>query len=154
MARRKLTVHRKGYHRKAYTKRSGIHVKAVHVPPATYKIQDIGAVGRGKKLFPVRKGLLKKFGYSVHLPAEERREALRKADKAYGSVRLFKMINAQTLFRKRMPDGAKEAFQSDKEWILQNLLNPQERRSMTAPAVRKWTGMSHAARVRARRLGL
>ena len=152
--RKKSTIHRKGYKRKAYIKSSGVHVKATSVPSTTYKAVDLGAIGHGKKLFAVRKGLLTRFGYHIHLPAEERREALRKADKAYGSVRLFKMINAQTLFRKRLPDGAKEAFQSDKEWILQNLLNPQERRSMTAPAVRKWTGMSHAARVRARRLGL
>jgi len=126
-------------------------VTSSKVSPVTFTIKDIGAVGRGKKLFKVKKGLLKKHGYSTHLPEEARHAALRKADKAYGSVRLFKMLNAQLLFRKRLPDGVKEVFQADRDWVLNNLVNPKEARTMTAPAVRKWKGMTHRERVIARK---
>lgn len=146
---RKLTVHRKGYHRKAYVRKSGAKVKAAYVPPTTYKIEDIGAPGRGKKVFKVRKGLLKKVGYSTHLPDEERHRALRKADKLYGSVRLWRMLNAQLVYRKRIPDGVKSTFQEDRDWVMKNLISRKEARTMTAPAVRKWKAMTPAARARA-----
>jgi hypothetical protein len=150
MTRKKLTVHRKAYHRKAYVKSSGIHVKAAHVPSATFKVADIGAVGRGKKLFKVKKGLLTRFGYHTALPIEARRTALRKADRKYGTVRLWRMLNAQVLFRKRFADGSKETFLEDRNWVRANLLNPTEARSMTRPAVRKWESMPHYRRVLAR----
>jgi hypothetical protein len=148
--RKKLIVHRTGYHRKAYTKSSGIHVKATHVPPATFKIVDIGAVGKSKKLFPIHKGKLTRFGYQTHESSEARHKALKKADKAYGSVRLWRMLNAQVLFRKRLPDGNKEAFLADRNWVRENLLNPSEARMMTKPAVSAWKRMPHYKRVLAR----
>lgn len=134
------TVTKKG---KTYT----AHRKKKEWVVGKRKRKDIGAVGVGKKVIKIkRKGALKKFGYGVHKTASERREALRKADKAYGSPAVFKMILAQTVFRKRFPNGAKEAFQSDLEWVKKNLLSETERLAMTRPARKEWMAMSPQAR--------
>jgi hypothetical protein len=119
-------------------------------PATTFLIKDVGAPGRGEKLFKVKKGKLLKYGYSSHLPAATRRTALRKADKAYGSVKLWRMLNAQVLFRKRAGDDAKNVFLADREWVRENLINTKEARSMTKPAVSAWKRMPHYKRVLAR----
>jgi hypothetical protein len=148
----KLTVHRKGYHRKAYTRKGGIHVKAAHVPPSTFEITDRGLPGRGKKLISVKPGLLKKYGYSTHISAKARHKALEKADKAYGSTRLWKMLNAQVVYRKREPGHAEEVFKTDRDWVMRNKMNKQERRAMTSKAVKKWEKMPHWKRVKLRHM--
>ncbi len=104
---------------------------------------DIGAPGRGKKVIKIkRKGILKKYGYSTKAPASVRHRALRKVDKIVGTPTLFKMINAQVIFRKRMPDGARRVFEEDREWILKNLMSEREARAMTEPARREWMSMT------------
>jgi hypothetical protein len=42
----KLTIKRKPYHRKAYTRKDGTHVKASSVGSATFKVKDRGKPGR------------------------------------------------------------------------------------------------------------
>lgn len=159
MPRNKLTVHRKAYKRKAYSRRGyrrsdGTYVKpakvsASRVPSATFKISDRGAPGRGKKYFKVHKGLLTRYGYHINESAAQRHKALKMADKAYGSVKLWRMLHAQTIFRKRDQMGVGKVFATDRDWVRKNLVNAKEARSMTAPAVRKWSHMSHRARARA-----
>jgi len=155
MRRARLRVSRKAYCRKGtlrkeYTRDHTVipetKVKGSCVKKSTFYIKDVGAPGRGKKLFKVKRGLLKKHGYSTHLPEEQRHEALRKADRDYGSVRLWKMLNAQVVYRKRLPDGVLSTFRQDRDWVMKNLINPAEARTMTRPAVKKWKGMSHHAR--------
>jgi hypothetical protein len=155
--RKKLTVHRKSYTRKAYSRKGykrsdGTYVKpakvgASRVPASTFKIKDVGAKGRGKKLFKVKKGLLTKYGYHVDKSAKARHMALKKADKAYGSVRLWRMLNAQALFRKRT-NGLGKMFTTDRNWVKRELVNKKEARSMTAPAVKKWESLPHSVRAR------
>lgn len=146
-----LTVRRKAYHRKPYVRKSGTEVSGTYVPPATFKIRDVGLPGRGKKIFTVKKGLLTSLGYHIHESPEKRRMALKRADKKYGSVRLWRMLNAQVLFRKRT-DGIGHTFRQDRDWVMENLINPREARTMTAPAVRAWESMSHRARIKARQM--
>jgi len=148
--RKKLVVHRKAYCRKPFTRTSGVHVAGSCSPASVFTVKDVGAVGRGKKLFAVKKGKLTRFGYHAGLSASERRSALRKADKAYGSVRLWRMLNAQVLFRKRLGDGSRGAFLADRDWVRENLINPKEARTMTKPAVTAWKRMPHYRRVMAR----
>lgn len=148
--RAKLTIHREAYCRKPFTRSSGVKVAASCSPATTFKIIDIGAVGKGRRLFKVKKGLLKRYGYKTHESAQARHKALKKADKAYGSVRLWRMLNAQAIFRKRLADGNKETFIEDRDWVRENFINRQEARSMTKPAVSAWKGMSHYKRVLAR----
>jgi len=144
----KLLVRRKGYTRKAYCRKDGVCVPATKVKPSKFYITDRGTPGRGKKVIKVRKGLLTSLGYHVSLPARKRRQILKKADKKYGSVRLWRMLHAQAIFRKRT-DGIGKIFASDRDWVRQNLINKKEARAMTSPAVRKWKSMSPAARARA-----
>jgi hypothetical protein len=67
MARKKLTVHRKGYHRKDGT----------YVPPATYKVEDRGRPGRTPKSKKWYKPTTT-MNWSKDMPvAERRRNALR-----------------------------------------------------------------------------
>lgn len=112
--------------------------------------KDVGAVGRGKKIISIkRKGILKKHGYGVHKGAKERRKALREVDKIVGTPSLFKMLNAQVVFRKRMPNGAKKVFESDRNWVEKNLLSKREAREMTAKPRKAWMSMSPMARAKA-----
>jgi len=162
--RRLLTVKRKGYARRGYARRGftavrdGLvkipptKVRASRVPPTTFKIKDVGAVGRGKKVIKeIRRGLLKQLGYSVKKPADERRTALRKADKNFGSIRLFKMLNAQVVLRKRTQPEARRVFVADRNWVGKTLLNKAERLKMTAKPRKKWMAMSPRARKLSRR---
>ncbi len=114
------------------------------------KRKDIGRLGRGRKLIKIRRrGLLKKHGYGVHKPASERRSALRKVDKLVGTPALFKMLNAQVVFRKHMPNGVKKAFESDRDWIKKKLMSKQEALAMTRAPRKKWMAMSPEARAKA-----
>ncbi len=150
MTRRKLTVRRKAYRRKAYTRKDGVRVKATRVPATTFKIRDIGARGRGKKVIPkIRKGLLGKYGYSTKLSLRQRRTALRKADKRYGTKRLFRMLQAQVVLRKRTQPTARRVFVADRNWVERVLLSRKEALQMTAKPRKKWMGMSPQARARA-----
>jgi len=114
------------------------------------KRRDIGRLGRGKRVIKIkRRGLLKKHGYGVHKSVRERRSALKKVDKLVGSPALFKMLNAQVIFRKHMPDGVKRTFESDRDWIKRNLLSKKEALAMTKAPRKKWVGMSPEARAKA-----
>lgn len=145
MTRKKLTIHRKGYTRKAYTRKDGTRVKATHVPPTTFKRKDVGAPGRGKKVIKVEPGKLTKYGYSTSKSAKERRRALKKAINAYGSTAVWRMLNAQVIFRKRT-DGNKKKFEADRDWVKEQY-NP---RLKPTKAIKKWKGMS--PRERAKRM--
>jgi len=123
MGKRKLRVHRKGYYRRPYIRKGGIKVKGTYVPPATYTIEDRGAPGRGKKIITdLKEGRLKKYGYSIDKPAEERRKALAKAVEEYGAERVWHMLHAQVVLRKNAKKGSEEAkhrerLRKDRDWI-------------------------------------
>ena len=159
MTRQKLTVRRKGHRRKSYVKDvkkgRGVRLKripATFVKPATFKIKDIGAVGRGKKVVKItRRGALKRLGYSTKTSPQVRREALRKADRKFGSQTLFRMLQAQVVLRKRIQPRARKVFEADRNWVEKTLMSAEEKRAMTKPAVKEWKDMTHAQRVRARK---
>jgi len=122
MGRRKLVVHRKGFHVKPTTyKRKGktIHRKGYYVPPTTYEIEDRGAPGRGPKYIPeLRKGLMTREAIAIGLlkPGERisdlsKREIAILAEhlrRKYGQKRAVGMFVAQKVFRKYMSNGFKE----------------------------------------------
>jgi len=142
LARRKLTVDRKAHRRKSFVKdvKKGRGVKLKRIPATTvkrarFKIEDIGAVGRGRKVIKkIRKGRLSRFGYSTKKTASERRRALRKADRRYGSTALFRMLQAQVVLRKRIQPKARKVFEADRNWVKDKLLSRMERLGMTAKA--------------------
>lgn len=67
-------------------------------------------------LIPVRKGTLRRFGYSSKLQKEKRQEALRKAVKADGWLSIFRKLNALTIFFKRNPK-MRAIFFSDRDYV-------------------------------------
>ena len=131
---RKLLVHRKahckkGYHRKAYTRKHGIHVPATHVKPfcvgsTSFHIRDIGAVGRSKMpagMRPLKHGRMtmavaRALGYAKH-PSELTTSEWKKVfDKSGVSGRAWLgMLATQVARRKFAKTGeraeAKKAFQ-------------------------------------------
>jgi hypothetical protein len=125
----KLTVHRKGFRVKPTTyKRKGktIHRKGYTVKPTTFQIEDRGAPGRGPKYIPeLRKGLMTREAIAIGLlKPGERISDLSKAEiaqlakhlvKKYGQRRAWSMFHAQTIFRKRTPDGFKELMEYGRE---------------------------------------
>lgn len=141
--RKRLRVNRKAHKRKSYLKDvqrgKGVRLKRIRKTKVkkskSFLIKDIGAVGRGKKVIKrIRKGLLTGMGYSTKIPASERHRALRKADKKFGSVRLFRMLQAQVVLRKRIQPRARKVFVADRNWVRKNLLSKKEGRRMTARA--------------------
>lgn len=97
-----VTIHRKGYHRRAYTRSDGTYVHATYVPPTTFKICNQGTKGvrsRGAKQGPysnkkpwiTHKGKLGGKGY-MHKPAAERHRLLDRCvnggdgEKAWGYI--------------------------------------------------------------------
>lgn len=152
-----LTVRRKGYRRMAYTRKGGIRVKGTYVPPTTYEIKDIGAPGRGPRLIKIRrKGALIGLGYDVHDPTSVRRAALRRAIRRHGATTVFRMLMAQTIFRKRT-DGIGAAFASDAAWVSANYgRSPRQHRYTTrvgGELRRKMTKLTKRKRRRKRTAG-
>jgi len=135
-SKRKLRIERKGYHRRAYTRKDGVQVKATDVPSTSFTIKDRGALGRGKKVIKVKKGLLGKVGYSTSASAESRHRALSEAVEKYGHSRVWRMLHAQTIFRKRLPDHAKSAFQADRDWVKETYGGPKPTREAIRKALR------------------
>jgi hypothetical protein len=122
-------------------------VKASYVPPTSFIIKDIGAVGRGKKVIgKMKKGLLKKYGYAAHKSPAARHAALRKAYKAYGGVSLFKKLQAQVVLRKRTQPAVRAVIESDRNWVVLNLMSDAERLFMTGKPRKAWMKMSPRAR--------
>jgi len=124
-----IKVHRKGY--RAKRGRTEYYVK-----PTTYWRKDVGKPGKGPELIRVKPGRLKKYGYSTSKSWPERKKALLKADKAYGSTTLWRMLNAQVIFRKRT-DGNRKIFEHDRDWVMENLMSRSERRRMVSKAVKE-----------------
>ena len=94
--------------------------KIVERKAYTYEKEDVGLPGKGPKLILVEKGKLSKYGYSTALPAEKRREALKKAVKAYGALSVFRKLQAMVIVRKRTQLKARKVFESDRDWVREN----------------------------------
>jgi hypothetical protein len=137
-------IHRKGKVFTAKRKKMTWDVKR-----KTQYRPDVGLAGRGKKVIKIaRKDALKKHGYGIHLPEDARREALRKAEKEFGATSVFKMLQAQTVFRKHT-DSALPKFLADREYVKKNLMTEAEKLAMTRPARKEWMAMSPEARAKA-----
>ncbi len=115
----KRTILRAPYVR--YTKR-GLHVR---VPAAC--IPDVGFPGKGLRntkrkgpgIGPLKQGNLSRYGYtkSAGMSQDARRAALRKAVVSYGSLTVWRKLNALSVYTRRTsPDTSKKA-KADMDWI-------------------------------------
>lgn len=172
MARDKLTVHKKGYKRRGYyrepyerkdgTKVAGAWVGPSEVSSSTFKIQDRGLPGRGKKLIRLTKGgMVSPAGeYHVTSPAAQRHKVLkslitkemRTRDKTRDEAELSvyrRLLAMRTLFKNTEPKYAR-TINADMDYFKKYLTGSNKKMAYPTEAVRKWKGMSHSARVKSR----
>lgn len=166
MAKRLLTVRRKGHKRKGYYKdiKPGPGYKKGYISPTKvrrskkFKIRDVGAPGRGKKVIRIRRtGALTKYGYRIKLSPAMRRAILDKAVKEYGKDRVWRMLNAQVRLREMGGVAGEvfrpetkitgQAFQADRSYITKKYGGPVPR-----AAIKAWKAMSPALRSKKMRL--
>lgn len=102
-----------------YTKR-GNHVR---VPAAC--IPDVGAPGKGIRgtnrpgIGPLKQGNLARHGYSgiASMSQDARRIALRKAVAAYGSLTVWRKLNALYVYTRRTSPKTSKTAKADMDWI-------------------------------------
>lgn len=123
---------RTGYVRKSYTRSSPyggkkrISVRRTVVPYSC--ISDMGLSGKGPRTIggklasigPVRKGTLRKYGYSLSKPSNLRHRALRKAIKARGRNTIMRKVNAIYVWFKNTNKRYSSIAARDKNWIREN----------------------------------
>ena len=87
-------------------------------------IRNVGAPGKGLAsgepgIGRLREGELSKFGYSdvVNKPVGERRAALRKAVAAFGSLSVWRKLNAVHVYTRRLSPASSRVFKADMNWI-------------------------------------
>jgi hypothetical protein len=95
--------------------------KHVLVPAAC--IRDVGAAGKGLQggpgIGPLRKGNLSKYGYSgvMAMSQEARRIALRKAVNTYGSLTVWRKLNALHVYTRRTSPKTSQVVKQDMDWV-------------------------------------
>jgi len=93
--------------------------KVIHRRGYTYLRKDVGKPGKGPKVIPIKKGKLTRYGYSTKKSAAARHRALAKAVRAYGATRVWRMLHAQVILRKRTQPRARQIFERDRDWVKQ-----------------------------------
>ena len=100
-----------------YTKR-GTHVQ---VPAAC--IPDVGAEGKGLQGAPgigvLKQGNLTRYGYTkiAGMSQDARRAALSKAVDAYGSLTVWRKLNALSVYTRRTSPTTSKTAKADMDWI-------------------------------------
>jgi hypothetical protein len=112
---RGFTVHRGNKTYRAYPTSSSTVVKASC-------IKDRGKVGKGPQAIgPLRKGELRKHGYIYRKSADERHAALRKAVKEFGTLGVYRKLNAVAKLASRTEPQISKVFKADRNWVKQEL---------------------------------
>lgn len=112
-----FTVRRKG---KVYTVRPSKNES--YVPSACIKNRGLPGKGprEGKGIGPLRKGALLKYGYSYRLANSTRRVALKKAIDQYGTLSVYRKLNAVAKLSERTAPDASLVFAKDRNWVRSN----------------------------------
>lgn len=110
---------RSAYTRKQYTRKDGTNVRSSKVSAKC--IKDLGNVGKGKKLFTLKKGGLTKFNYSLKSNDKNRISSLKKASKTYDKGTLVKKLNALYILHKNTHPSYSKKARSDMKWVQKNM---------------------------------
>jgi hypothetical protein len=101
--------------RASYTRRiisssgsKNIHVKSTCVKGSSTPAQTIG---------PLRKGELKRFGYSYKLPESDRHHAMKAAIKNLGALDVYRKLDAVAKLSATKNKQAHIVFSADRDWI-------------------------------------
>lgn len=107
-----ITVHRKGRSYKVYPSSKPTFVKGKCVK-SLLKAKS----RRTARFGPLRKGELKKLGYSSRLPEDARHKALQKAVVAYGALGVYRKLDAVAKLSVSTIPTASAVYTADREWI-------------------------------------
>jgi len=87
-------------------------------------IKNVGNPGKGLSsgapgIGPLRKGDLSRFGYDhiTNMTTDARRTALAAAVKAYGSLTLWRKLNALYVYTRNTSPASSAIFKADRDWI-------------------------------------
>jgi hypothetical protein len=72
---------------------------------------------RRNRIGPLKKGLLKKVGYSVTAPTSRRRAAVNRAIKKYGKTSTIRKLNAVAVYTRRRSPMKSRTFRSDMKYV-------------------------------------
>ena len=109
--------------RKKYTRnRVGTSGKRVRVGTACIKDRGLpgkGFKGKGPGIGPLREGELSQFGYAgvAKLSVAQRHAALKKAVDTFGSLTVWRKLNAVAVYTKHTSPHVSRIFKSDMAWI-------------------------------------
>jgi hypothetical protein len=125
MSKRALRACPTGFIKRASFRRSTRSGRKTTVPEQC--IRNVGAPGKGLtvsgKTEPgigaLRSGELAKFGYShvVSKSKTARHKALTRAVKAYGSLGVWRKLNAVQVYTRRLSPASSKVFKGDMNWI-------------------------------------
>jgi hypothetical protein len=114
MATRKCK--RGSIYRVGYTRKNGSRVKGAC-------IRDVGRPGKGFPGGPgigaLKSGELAQFGYSdvIHKSATRRHASLTRAVKKYGSLSVWRKLNAVQVYTRRLSPPSSKIFKADMNWV-------------------------------------
>lgn len=74
---------------------------------------------RRNRIGPLKKGLLKKVGYSVTAPTSKRHAAVDRAVKKYGKTSTIRKLNAVAVYTRRRSPMKSRTFRSDMKYVQQ-----------------------------------
>jgi len=101
-----------------------VHPKRKSVKVAAKCVKDMGKTGKLSKLSkgapiigPLKKGELKKHGYSYKLPEAVRRQSLQRAIKEFGTLSTYRKLNAVAKLTSSTSPNASKTFSVDRNWI-------------------------------------
>jgi hypothetical protein len=85
-------------------------------------IKNTGKPGKGPQLFGrLKKGELSKLGYSFRASESERKSALKKAMEHYGTLGVYRKLDAVAKLSKKINPAASKIFKMDREWVHRQL---------------------------------
>jgi hypothetical protein len=100
---------------RAYPKTSRIRVE-----PTCIKDRGLPGTISGPGIGPLKKGELIKYGYSFRLPAELRRNALKRAISEYTALGVYRKLDAVAKLSVRVNPKASKRFAADRDWLRAN----------------------------------
>lgn len=116
--RRGFTVQKKGRTYRVYPKSKNMLVESKC-------IKNVGLPGKGapsgKGIGPMRKGELAKHGYSFRASDSQRHAALKRAAEEYGSLGVYRKLDAVAKLTTRTIPKAAAVFEKDRDWVKANL---------------------------------
>ena len=82
-------------------------------------VKNTGKPGKGvpNPIGPLRKGELNKYGYSYTETEEKRHAALRRAVGAYGTLGVYRKLDAVAKLTERTAPKASDVFEKDRDWV-------------------------------------